>query len=400
MLSKVKYHLLMHADEDVVAFGPLVGLITELYESYNTVFRHCSILSNHLASSRDITRQLADQEGLKHRLTGGWWYSAGDEKQWQRVGSGVGKFLSDHPLLQKSLGWTDPSLHWRWIMLQSDTLHFLDAKTQHFKNLSSSLTASAGRVGTGGQIKMRSILYHYSEASHRLCCLLPTDVLLLRHVDKHPGFASTRAVSAHFLRLRTGPPSARTPSFAPFIWWFKFLYLTPWQQSGAPHGQPPKGPTGGTTPSFSIIGGYGINITTNKLNAFRATNTYSDSSLENLRIYGAAGYMSATTIPCTSFAHSDLNHAPLTFSYGFPFTGAGKHLRLLDVERIESITFPPRGSASGQEIERVDLSNFPITADKTRVGSSSDSPADLSLPSDDQFLDTPFVQPRKNTSHI
>ncbi|KAJ7321947.1 hypothetical protein DFH08DRAFT_1030633, partial [Mycena albidolilacea] len=108
MLSKVKYHLLVHADEDVVAFGPLVGLITELYESYNTVFRHCSILSNHLAPSRDIARQLADQEGLKHRLTGGWWYSAGDEKQWQRAGSGVRKFLSDHPLLQKSLGWTDP----------------------------------------------------------------------------------------------------------------------------------------------------------------------------------------------------------------------------------------------------------------------------------------------------
>ncbi|KAJ7855645.1 hypothetical protein B0H14DRAFT_3085413 [Mycena olivaceomarginata] len=96
MLSKVKYHLLVHTDEDVVSFGPLVGLITELYESYNTVFRHCSILSNHLAPSRDIARQLADQEGLKHRLTGGWWYSAGDEKQWQHTGS------------RKSLGWTDP----------------------------------------------------------------------------------------------------------------------------------------------------------------------------------------------------------------------------------------------------------------------------------------------------
>ncbi|KAJ7859305.1 hypothetical protein B0H14DRAFT_3084960 [Mycena olivaceomarginata] len=101
-LEEYRYHLLVHADEDVVAFGPLVGLITELYESYNTVFRHCSILSNHLAPSRDIARQLADQEGLKHRLTGGWWYSAGDEKQWQRAGSG------NHPLLQKSLGWTDP----------------------------------------------------------------------------------------------------------------------------------------------------------------------------------------------------------------------------------------------------------------------------------------------------
>ncbi|KAJ7327973.1 hypothetical protein DFH08DRAFT_816136 [Mycena albidolilacea] len=58
----------------------------------------------------------------------------------------------------------------------------------------------------------------------------------------------------------------------------------------------------------------------------------SPPSYENLRIYGAAGYMSATTIPCTSFAHSVLNHAPLTFSYGFPFTGAGKHLQILRVD--------------------------------------------------------------------
>ncbi|KAJ7860941.1 hypothetical protein B0H14DRAFT_3084779 [Mycena olivaceomarginata] len=108
MLSKVKYHLLVHADEDVVAFGPLVGLITELYESYNTVFRHCSILSNHLAPSRDIARQLADQEGLKHRLTGGWWYSAGDEKQWQRAGSGLG---SDIKLVSLKRGQKDRPTH-------------------------------------------------------------------------------------------------------------------------------------------------------------------------------------------------------------------------------------------------------------------------------------------------
>ncbi|KAF8214161.1 hypothetical protein K438DRAFT_2009234 [Mycena galopus ATCC 62051] len=107
ILSKVKYHLLVHADEDVVEFGPLIGVITEIFESFNAVFRHCSILSNHLAPSRDIARQLADQEGLKHRLTGGWWYSAGDEK-WRRAGNDVRFFLEEHPVLQKLLGWTDP----------------------------------------------------------------------------------------------------------------------------------------------------------------------------------------------------------------------------------------------------------------------------------------------------
>lgn len=109
IISKVKYHLLVHAGEDVAEFGPLVGVITEVFESFNTVFRHCSVLSNHLAPSRDIARQLADQEGLKHRLTGGWWSSSRDETS-QRAGSGVRDFLEKHPVLQKLLGWTDPKL--------------------------------------------------------------------------------------------------------------------------------------------------------------------------------------------------------------------------------------------------------------------------------------------------
>ncbi|KAF8136030.1 hypothetical protein K438DRAFT_1911592 [Mycena galopus ATCC 62051] len=106
IVSKVKYYLLAHTDEDVVEFGPLVGVITEIFESFNAVFRQCSILSNHLAPSRDIARQLADQEGLKHRLTGGWWCSAKDEK-WVHAGSSITSFLAEHPVLQKLLGWTD-----------------------------------------------------------------------------------------------------------------------------------------------------------------------------------------------------------------------------------------------------------------------------------------------------
>ncbi|KAJ6514022.1 hypothetical protein DFH09DRAFT_1099773 [Mycena vulgaris] len=68
IVFKIKYHLLVHTDEDLVQFGPLVGVITKIFESFNVVFRHCSVLSNHLAPSRDIARQSADQEGLKHRL--------------------------------------------------------------------------------------------------------------------------------------------------------------------------------------------------------------------------------------------------------------------------------------------------------------------------------------------
>jgi hypothetical protein len=103
ILTKIKYHLLVHApDEDVVQFGPLIGVITEGFESFNAVFRFCSILSNHLAPSRDIALQLGDQEGLKHRLTGGWWPVTEDGK-WERAGSGVRHFMADHPPLWRKV---------------------------------------------------------------------------------------------------------------------------------------------------------------------------------------------------------------------------------------------------------------------------------------------------------
>ncbi|KAJ6560702.1 hypothetical protein B0H10DRAFT_1845560, partial [Mycena sp. CBHHK59/15] len=105
IISKIKYHLLAHIDEDVVEFGPLIGVATEIFECFNVIFRFCSILSNHLAPSRDIAIQLGDQEGLKHRLMGGWWVT-GDNK-WQRAGSGVRHFMAAHPVLQRLLGWSE-----------------------------------------------------------------------------------------------------------------------------------------------------------------------------------------------------------------------------------------------------------------------------------------------------
>ncbi|KAJ7750070.1 hypothetical protein DFH07DRAFT_869136 [Mycena maculata] len=96
IISKNKLHILAHTTPDVKRHGPLVGNVTEGFESFNGIFRFCSIFSNHLAPSRDIARQLAQQEGLKHRLTGGWWMDV-SSGEWERAGSAV-------PLL----GWTDP----------------------------------------------------------------------------------------------------------------------------------------------------------------------------------------------------------------------------------------------------------------------------------------------------
>ncbi|KAJ6622070.1 hypothetical protein B0H10DRAFT_2162856 [Mycena sp. CBHHK59/15] len=99
IMTKIKYHLLAHIDDDALEFGPLVGIATEVFECFNGVFRYCSILSNHLAPSRDIALQLGDQEGFKHRLTGGRWLSSTDNA-WRRAGSGVRHFMAAHPMLQ------------------------------------------------------------------------------------------------------------------------------------------------------------------------------------------------------------------------------------------------------------------------------------------------------------
>jgi hypothetical protein len=104
MTSKLKLHLLVHLRADIVRFGPLVGVATETFECFNAIFRFCSIFSNHLAPSRDIALQLASQEVLKHRLTGGWWPMENGE--WERPGLSVRSFIHTHPTLQALMGWT------------------------------------------------------------------------------------------------------------------------------------------------------------------------------------------------------------------------------------------------------------------------------------------------------
>ncbi|KAI0309778.1 hypothetical protein OF83DRAFT_1179230 [Amylostereum chailletii] len=105
IISKVKLHLLPHLPEDIRRFGPLLGVETEIYECFNAIFRFCSIFSNHLAPSRDIAQQLANQEGLKHRVTGGWWPTE-DGQGWVQQSAQIRDFLAQHPTLQNHIGWT------------------------------------------------------------------------------------------------------------------------------------------------------------------------------------------------------------------------------------------------------------------------------------------------------
>lgn len=127
MTSKLKLHLLVHLKGDILRFGPLVGVATETFECFNAIFRFCSIYSNHLAPSRDIAFQLASQEVLKYRLTGGWWL-VGDGT-WKRPGPSVQNFIYDHPTLQALIGWTNnetpPSGRSRVLLSNSVCLRYL-----------------------------------------------------------------------------------------------------------------------------------------------------------------------------------------------------------------------------------------------------------------------------------
>lgn len=105
IISKLKLHLLTHLKADILRFGPLVGVATEVFECFNAIFRFCSIFSNHLAPSRDIALQLAKQEQLKHRLTGGWSRNNADG-EWEQPGPSVRAFIHSHPTLQALMGWT------------------------------------------------------------------------------------------------------------------------------------------------------------------------------------------------------------------------------------------------------------------------------------------------------
>lgn len=109
MIQKIKLHLQVHLREDIRRFGPLVGVSTEGYESFNAVFRHCSVFSNHLAPSRDIALQLAAQENMKHCLTGGW-SNQNTDGRWIVAGSAVTETIRKQPMLQRLIGWTPPPM--------------------------------------------------------------------------------------------------------------------------------------------------------------------------------------------------------------------------------------------------------------------------------------------------
>ncbi|KAL7280426.1 hypothetical protein ACG7TL_005354 [Trametes sanguinea] len=99
---KLKLHILLHVLEDIEHHGPSIHNSTEGFESYNAVFRESSVLSNHLAPSRDIAQTSAVMESHKHIVSGGWWKN--NDGTHVRAGPRVRQYFADDLRFQEQLG--------------------------------------------------------------------------------------------------------------------------------------------------------------------------------------------------------------------------------------------------------------------------------------------------------
>ncbi|OJA20984.1 hypothetical protein AZE42_10828 [Rhizopogon vesiculosus] len=103
LISKPKFHFLVHLPVFIRHFGPAIVFSTERYESFNHVFRLTCIFSNRRAPSRDTCTTFAHNDTIKHIATGGYWYDARIE-QWVHGGLQVVSYLDDHPEQARLLG--------------------------------------------------------------------------------------------------------------------------------------------------------------------------------------------------------------------------------------------------------------------------------------------------------
>lgn len=105
LISKPKFHFLVHLPFFIRRFGIALIFSTERYESFNSVFRSTCILSNRQAPSLDSCEQFADFDVMKHVATGGSWYHAAT-KRWVHAGPDVIQRVKKRKELSKLLGWT------------------------------------------------------------------------------------------------------------------------------------------------------------------------------------------------------------------------------------------------------------------------------------------------------
>jgi hypothetical protein len=110
LADKSKVHFLVHMPLYVKRFGPLVGFNTERYESFNSSFRQCSVLSNGHAPSRDIAHTFATFDQAKHIALGGFLFDH-HSKKYTQGGSGVLEMCAHSPFISRIFGLNHHKVH-------------------------------------------------------------------------------------------------------------------------------------------------------------------------------------------------------------------------------------------------------------------------------------------------
>ncbi|KAG8774581.1 hypothetical protein FRC12_001905 [Ceratobasidium sp. 428] len=103
LISKPKFHFLVHLPLYIKRFGPAILFSTERFEAFNAVFRGASIYSNRLAPSRDIATTFAGLDYLRHIATGGYWLNP-STGTWTCASQYVSEIIHLHPHFARLLG--------------------------------------------------------------------------------------------------------------------------------------------------------------------------------------------------------------------------------------------------------------------------------------------------------
>ncbi|KAG1851927.1 hypothetical protein F4604DRAFT_1883535 [Suillus subluteus] len=103
LISKPKFHFLVHLPAYIRRFGPAILFSTERYESFNHVFQLACIHSNRQGPSQDTCKVFARQDIIKHIATSGYWFDS-VRKKWVRAGDAVVNYLDEHPEQARLLG--------------------------------------------------------------------------------------------------------------------------------------------------------------------------------------------------------------------------------------------------------------------------------------------------------
>ncbi|EUC61135.1 hypothetical protein RSOL_383950 [Rhizoctonia solani AG-3 Rhs1AP] len=103
ILSKPKFHFLVHLPLYIERFGPALLFSTERFESFNGIFRGASVFSNRQSPSRDIGLSFAGLDRAKHLATGGYWRDT-QTNDWRTASPKLQELIRSHPVFAGLLG--------------------------------------------------------------------------------------------------------------------------------------------------------------------------------------------------------------------------------------------------------------------------------------------------------